>query len=137
MSLQHRAQAEVSNRVKDILRSSVINGWQSEPHYQHQNQNYSERIYIYQEVKKFSNWVLNWSGAPPEAWLLVFEYVAFVMVHTVRQALIWRTPYEALTGQTPDISVILHFTFWEQCLINKYSGSGKEFSLESNEVATL
>ena len=78
MLISDRAQAEVSKRVKDILRSFVINDWQSEPHYQHQN--YAERIY--QEVKKFSNWVLNWSGAPPEAWLLVFEYVTFVMNRT-------------------------------------------------------
>ena len=94
MLISDRAQAEVSKRVKDILRSFVINNWQSEPHYQHQN--YAERIY--QEGKKFSNCILNWSGAPPEAWLLVFEYVAFVMNGTARRTLNWRTPYEALTG---------------------------------------
>ena len=65
----------------------------------------------------------------------MFEYVAFVMNRTAQRTLNWCTPYEALTGQTPDISVILHFTFWEQCLIKKYSGSGQAFPSTSIEVA--
>ena len=65
------AQAEVSNRVKDILWVYGVKDWQSEPHHQHQN--YAERAY--QEVKKFANWVLNWTGAPKDSWLLVMEYV--------------------------------------------------------------
>ena len=46
------AQAEISNRVRDILRVYGIKDWQSEPHHQHQN--YAERAY--QEVKKFANY---------------------------------------------------------------------------------
>ena len=69
--------------MQDIMRSFVINDWQSEPHYRHQN--YAE--HIYQEVKKFSNWVLDWSGSPPEAWLLDFEYVAFIMNRTDQKPL--------------------------------------------------
>ena len=49
--ISDRAQAEVSDRVKDILRVYGIKDWQSEPHHQHQN--YAERAY--QEVKKFAN----------------------------------------------------------------------------------
>ena len=78
MLISDCSRAEASSRVKVILRSFVIDDCRSKPHYQHQN--YSE--HIYQEVKKFSNWVLNWSGAPPDAWLLVFEYVPSIMVHT-------------------------------------------------------
>ena len=72
------AQAEVSNRVKSILRTYAaitIKDWQSEPHFRHQN--YCERTY--QEVKKFANWVMNWSGAPLAAWLQVLDYVVFIM----------------------------------------------------------
>jgi hypothetical protein len=46
--ISDRAQAEVSNRVKTILRNLYIKDWQSEPH--HQNQNISERFI--QELKK-------------------------------------------------------------------------------------
>ena len=35
--LSDRAQLEMSNKVKDILRALCIGNWQSEPHQQHQN----------------------------------------------------------------------------------------------------
>ena len=85
-------------------------------------------------MKKFANWVLNWSDAPPEAWYLVFEYVAFIMNRTAKEKLGWRTPVEALTGNTPDVSILLHFTFWEPVFIKNYDGSGKCFPSESNEI---
>ena len=131
MLTNDRAQAEISKRVKDILRSYVIKDWQSEPHQQHQN--YSERIY--QDVKKNTNWVLNWSGAPPQTWLWAFQYCAYIMNRTARQTLGWRTPYEALYGQTPDISVMLKFVFWELCYIANYQEDGGSFPSESNEIA--
>ena len=34
--LSDRAQLEISNRVKDILRNYCVDDWQSEPHYHHQ-----------------------------------------------------------------------------------------------------
>ena len=126
-----RAQAESSKRVKDILRSYVIKDWQSEPH--QQQQNYSERIY--QDVKKNTNWVLNWSGAPPQTWLWAFQYCAYIMNRTARKALGWRTPYEALYGQTPNISVMLKFVFWEICYIANYEEDGASFPSESTEIA--
>ena len=128
--ISDRAQAEVSNRVKSILRAYAIKDWQSEPHFQHQN--YCERMY--QEIKKFSNWVMNNSGAPLEAWLHIMEYVAFILNRCARRTLGWRTPYEALCGQTPDISILLHFEFWEQCLIKNYQDKGTGFPSKSNEI---
>ena len=125
-----RAQVEVSKKVKDILRSFVIADWQSEPY--QQQQNYSERIY--QDVKKNTNWVLNWSGAPPQAWMWAFEYVVFIMNRTARESLNWRTPFEALFGQTPDVSVMMTFVFWELCYIKNYQGDGSNFPSESNEI---
>ena len=35
--ISDRAQVEISNQVKEILRAYCIDDWQSEPHYQHQN----------------------------------------------------------------------------------------------------
>jgi hypothetical protein len=127
--ISDHAQAEISKRVNDILRAYCIKDWQSEPYYQHQN--YAERFI--QEIKKFTNWVLNYSGAPPEAWLLVFKYVVYIMNRTARSVLGWRTPYEALIGQTPDISPILQFCFWEKCYIKDYT-PGKTFPSNSNET---
>jgi len=127
-----RAQAEISTKVKDVLRSYMIDDWQSEPH--QQQQNFAERIY--QDVKRYANWVLNWSGAPPQAWLWAFQYCAYIMNRTARETLNWRTPYEALSGQTPDISVMMKFVFWEICYIANYQEPGSSsFPSESNEIA--
>ena len=125
-----RAKAEISKKVQEVLRALFIDDWQSEPYFHHQL--FAERII--QELKKFANWVLNWSDAPPQAWLLVFEYVAFIMNRTAKEKLGWRTPVEALTGNTPDISILMHFTFWEPVFIKNYRGSGKNFPSESNEI---
>jgi len=40
-------------------------------------------------------------------------YVCFLLNHTASETLNWRTPLEALRGQTPDISSLLQFEFWE------------------------
>eukprot|EP00984_Skeletonema_dohrnii_P014343 scaffold6007_cov89-Skeletonema_dohrnii-CCMP3373.AAC.1 len=79
--------------------------------------------------------VLNWSDAPPEAWYAAFEYVTFIMNRTAKERLNWRTPVEALNGQTPDISMLLHFTFWEPVFIANYRDKGKKnFPSTSDEI---
>jgi len=58
------------------------------------------------------------------------------MNRTARETLNWRTPYEALSGQTPDISVMMKFVFWEVCYIANYQEPGSSsFPSESNEIA--
>ena len=70
------AQAEISNRVKDILRVYGIKDWQSEPHHQHQN--YAERAY--QEVKKFANWVLNWTDRGAEGFMATGDGICGIYI---------------------------------------------------------
>ena len=41
--ISDRSQVEISNRVLNIIRGYVIDSWQSEPHYQHQD--FTERRY--------------------------------------------------------------------------------------------
>ena len=105
--ISDRAQVEISGRVLDILRSYVIDSWQSEPHYQHQN--FAERRYS--TVKPLVNVLLNLTGAPAYCWLLALVYVCFVLNYTATKSLNWRTPIEKLTGSTPDISSLLYFQF--------------------------
>ena len=66
-----RAQAEISNKVLDIVRNYFIDTWQSEPHHEHQNP--CERRYA--TVKQHTNAVLDKSGAPASMWLLALLYV--------------------------------------------------------------
>ena len=128
--ISDRAQAEVSNRVKTILRNLYIKDWQSEPH--HQNQNISERFI--QELKKYANWIRNTSGAPPQAIFLILKYVCFIFNRTARKNLSWRTPCEALNGQTPDVSMMLHFRFWQRVYIKDYRKLGTGFPSRANET---
>lgn len=103
-----RAQVEISNRVKDILRLYVIDDSQSEPYHEHQNP--AERRY--QTLKRYTNTILERTGAPAATWLLCMQYVAHVLNLTYVERLN-TTPLQALTGQTQDISILLPFTFWE------------------------
>ena len=103
------AQTEKSREVKEILRAYCIQDWQSEAHMQHQN--FAERRW--QDVKRLANTVMDRQGVPRSAWLLVLKYVCFIMNRMAVRSLGWRTPLEKLTGHTPDISVLLRFTFWE------------------------
>ena len=124
--ISDRAQVEVSGRVLDILRSYVIDSWQSEPHYQHQN--FAERRYS--TVKPLVNVLLNLTGAPAYCWLLALCYVCFVLNHTAVGSLNWRTPIEKMTGSTPDISSLLCFRFWEPVY---YKLDDADFPSESTE----
>jgi len=121
------AKAEISKRVKDILRNLYIDDYQSEPH--HQNQNIAER-YI-QEAKKHAHWVLNTSGAPPESVMLVLEYITYIWNRTAKRVIGWRTPCEAMTGDTPDISNMLLYRFWQPVYIADVNST---FPSSSSEI---
>ena len=124
--ISDRAQVEISNRVLGILRGYMIDSWQSEPHYQHQN--FAERRYA--TIKPLVNTLLNLSGAPAHCWLLALSYVCFVLNHTAVGSLHWRTPIEKLTGSTPDISSLLCFQFYEPVY---YKLDDNDFPSQSTE----
>ena len=83
--ISDRAQVEISNKAKEILRAYCIDDWQSEPHHQHQN--YAERRYA--TIKPLVNMILNTTGAPSELWLLALMYVCYVLNHTAVESLGW------------------------------------------------
>ena len=108
-----RARAETSSKVYDILRTLFIQDWQTEPYYHHQN--FAERMI--QELKKFSNWVLNWSSAPPEAWYDVFEYVTRVIGRSARLATrqASREDYQRNRSPCPRADLALNFYLSQNC----------------------
>jgi len=125
------AAAGLSTRIKDALHALVIGGWQSEAYLRHQD-SAGQKC---QDIKAKADLVLNRSGAPPGAWLLCFEYVAFIMDRTAVKSLDYRTPLGVLTGQTPDISVLLQCPLWGPVHIERCeSQGGGPFLLKSNEA---
>jgi hypothetical protein len=124
--ISDNAKAQISSRVKDILRTFYIKDWQSEPY--KGNQNFAERGW--RDTKAKVNNLLNASGAPGNAWLLALGYICFVQNHTAVKSLGNRTPIEWLLGYTPDITVLLQFQFWEPVYYAKYDA---KFPADSTE----
>ena len=49
----------------------------------------------------------------PDCWLLALNYACSVMNLTAEKIIGWRAPQEVATGETPAISVLLHFVLWD------------------------
>ena len=114
--LSDSAKTEISNKVMDILRAYHISNWHSEPY--HQNQNPAE--WRYRTIKSWTNTLMNRSGAPANCWLLCLIYVCYLLNHIACTALDGKIPLLALTGITPDISIILLFTFYQPVFYATY-----------------
>ena len=100
---------EISKRVTDLLRSLFIQDYQSEPYHQHQNK-IENRFGL---AKRYTNTVMNTSGCPACCWLLCLQYICVVLNHLASPTLQGICPVQALEGTTPDISFLLHFSFYE------------------------
>ena len=127
------ATVEISERVKEILRALIIDDWQSEPNYQHQN--FAE--HRWKHLKRNTQWIMNHRNVPPECWLLALTWTADVMNHTAEKSLGWRIPLEVLSGQTIDISIVLCFLFWDVVYVPRYKGKdfqGQVGAKKSDEI---
>ena len=100
---------EISKRVTDLLRSLFIQDYQSEPYHQHQNKA-ENRFGL---AKRYTNTVMNTSGCPAYCWLLCLQYICVVLNYLASPTLQGICPVQALEGTTPDISFMLHFSFYE------------------------
>ena len=100
---------EISKRVTDLLRSLIIQDYQSEPYHQHQNKA-ENRFGL---AKRYTNTVMNTSGCPACCWLLCLQYICVVLNHLASPTLQGTCPVQALEGTTPNISFLLHFSFYE------------------------
>ena len=128
--LSDSAKTEISKKVMDILRVYHISNWHSEPY--HQNQNPAE--WRYRAIKSWTNTVMNRSGAPANCWLLCMIYVCYILKHIACGALNGSIPLLVLYGITPDISIMLLYTFYQPVF---YATHDQHFPSESDERATF
>ena len=98
---------EISKRVTDLLHSLFIQDYQSEPYHQHQNMAENH----FGLAKRYTNTVMN--TCPACCWLLCLQYICVVLNHLASPTLQDICPVQALEGTTPDISFMLHFSFYE------------------------
>ena len=120
------AQVEISNKVKDILRMYHSSSWNSEPY--HQNQNPAEGRYC--TLKSWTNTIMNRSGAPADCWLLCMIHASYILNHLSREALGGNVPLGMIYGVSPDISILLLYTFYQPVFYTthnqSYPSSGEE-----------
>ena len=102
------AKVEISNKVKDILRMYHSSSWSSEPY--HQNQNPAEGRYC--TIKSRTNTIMNRTGAPADCWLLCMIHASYILNHLSCEALDGTVPLGVLYGVSPDISIIILYTFY-------------------------
>ena len=86
-----------------------IQHYHSEPYHQHQNKA-ENRFGL---TKLYTNTVMNTSGCPACCWLLCLQYICVVLNHLASPTLQGICPVQALQGTTPDVSFMLHFSFYE------------------------
>ena len=86
-----------------------IQHYQSEPYHQHQNKAENH----FGLTKLYTNTVMNTSGCPACCWLLCLQYICVVLNHLASPTLQGICPAPALQGTTPDVSFMLHFSFYE------------------------
>ena len=78
---------------------------------------------------------MNTSGFPACCWLLCLQYICVVLNHLASQPLQGICPVQALEGTTPDISFLLHFSFYEPVYYRiDSSESDLNFPSSSNEM---
>ena len=102
------AKEENMGEWRTICRTYCIPQRTSEP--MHQNQNRVERRI--QDIKRRTTVLMATHTTPSRYWDYAAEYTVELINHTAIRRLSWRTPYEALYGDTPDISVF-RFIFYE------------------------
>jgi hypothetical protein len=83
------------------------------------------------QIKGFVNRIMNNSGAKPNEWLLVLQYVAFIWNRMARRSLGIVTPYERLNGYQPDISILYKYPY--RCPVYYAQDDKKHFPSDTNE----
>ena len=100
---------DISKGVTDLIHSLFIQDYQSESYHQDQNKNEN----CFGPAKRYTNTVMNTSGCLACCWLLCLQYICVVLNHLASPTLQGICPVQALQGTTPDISFMLHSSFYE------------------------
>ena len=118
---------DISKGVTDFLHSLFIQDYQSESY--HQDQNKTETCFG--PAKRYTNTVMNTSGYLACCWLLCLQYILVVLHHLASPTLQGIYPGQALQGTTPDISFMLHSSFYES-VYYRIDSSEPDFNFPSS-----
>ena len=118
---------DISKGVTDLLHSLFIQDYQSESY--HQDQTKTETCFG--PANRCTNTVMNTSGYLACCWLLCLQYIFVVLHHLASPTLQGIYPGQALQGTTPDISFMLHSSFYES-VYYRIDSSEPDFNFPSS-----
>ena len=75
---------------------------------------------------------MNRTGAPAYCWLLTLQHVCYILNHIYTGSLGGQVPLQVLYGVTPDISIMLLYTFYQPIF---YATHDQHFPSDSEERA--
>ena len=107
--ISNYAQLEISDKVKDLLRIYQSSSQHSEPY--HQNQNSAEGRYT--TIENWTDTIMSRTGSPADCSLLCMIYVCYILNHMLFEALEDSVPLTKSYGVTPDIRILLLYTFYQ------------------------
>ena len=118
---------DISKGVTDLLHSLFIQDYQSESY--HQDQTKTETCFG--PAKRCTSTAMNTSGYLACCWLLCLQYIFVVLHHLASPTLQGIYPGQALQGTTPDISFMLHSSFYES-VYYRIDSSEPDFNFPSS-----
>ena len=118
---------DISKGVTDLLHSLFIQDYQSESY--HQDQTKTETCFG--PAKCCTNTAMNTSGYLACCWLLCLQYIFVILHHLASPTLQGIYPGQALQGTTPDISFMLHSSFYES-VYYRIDSSEPDFNFPSS-----
>ena len=118
---------DISKGVTDLLHSFFTQDYQSESY--HQDQTKTETCFG--PAKRCTNTAMNTSGYLACCWLLCLQYIFVVLHHLASPTLQGIYPGQALQGTTPDISFMLHSSFYES-VYYRIDSSEPDFNFPSS-----
>ena len=118
---------DISKGVTDLLHSLFTQDYQSESY--HQDQTKTETCFG--PAKRCTNTAMNTSGYLACFWLLCLQYIFVVLHHLASPTLQGIYPGQALQGTTPDISFMLHSSFYES-VYYRIDSSEPDFNFPSS-----
>jgi hypothetical protein len=111
-------------KLKAKFRDHLIGVETTEPHHPQQNPCEMRAIRWLKENSR--------TGAPSSVWWYIMKYLADIHNHTADETLVWITPIQKRTGETPDISAFTQFKLYEKV---HYHDPGQPFP-ETKEKCT-
>ena len=104
------AKSEGSEKVTKLHRDLIVADEWTEPYSPWQNPSENRGVKF---IKAQAQVIMNRVNAPANTWFLCQEYVAYVHSICAHPELNWKTPVEVAGEDTPDISPILQFYWFE------------------------